>query len=427
MSDSADLITRDRRVVLHPYATPGTPGPLYAVERASGVRMTLADGRELVDGMSSWWAAIHGYNVPELNAAIARQSERMSHVMFGGLTHEPAVQLCEKLVALTPAPLTRVFLSDSGSVAVEVALKLAIQYQHARGKPEKRRMMTALGGYHGDTTGAMSVCDPVNGMHTVFRPVLSQALFAPLPGPRRDQHWDEQSIREFERLLTAHAHELAAVILEPVVQNAGGMRFYHPEYLRRVRALCDRHDVLLIFDEIATNFGRTGKLFGCEHAGVSADIMCLGKALTGGVMTLAATLITEPIADALAQGAPGAIMHGPTYMGNPLACAVALASIERLLASDFTARVSAIEAQLTRELEPCRKLPQVADVRVFGAIGVVELEQPGDLARIQPALVDRGVWLRPFGKLVYTMPAFVIEPSDLTRITRAIYDVTAQL
>jgi adenosylmethionine-8-amino-7-oxononanoate aminotransferase len=422
---TAQLLARDREAVLHPYAAPGTPGPLFVVERAHGVRLQLSDGRELIDGMSSWWAAIHGYDHPVLKAALTRQLDSLAHVMFGGITHPAAIALCEKLVAITPEPLTRVFLSDSGSVSVEVALKLAIQYQQASGKPEKQRILTVLGGYHGDTLGAMSVCDPVNGMHSLFRGVLTEQLFAPLPGPRIDQPWDETSIAAFEALLARHAHEVAAVILEPVVQNAGGMRFYHPTYLRRVRALCDQYDVLLILDEIATGFGRTGTLFGAEHAEVVGDIVCVGKALTGGMMTLAATLTTERVAHAIGARSPGVFMHGPTYMGNALACSVALASIELLLEADFRARVAAIGAQLSRELEPCRALPEVADVRVFGAIGVVELKEPVDMARVQPSLVERGVWLRPFGKLVYTMPPYVIAKDELSVITRAIYDVVA--
>jgi len=423
---AAELVARDRSAVLHPYAAPGTPGPLFAVERAHGVRLHLSDGRALIDGMSSWWAAIHGYDHPLLKAALTRQLDSLAHVMFGGLTHPAAIALCEKLVAITPEPLTRVFLSDSGSVSVEVALKLAIQYQQAAQKPEKRRILTVLGGYHGDTLGAMSVCDPVNGMHSLFRGVLTEQLFAPIPGPRFDQAWDELSIAGFEALLARHAHEVAAVILEPVVQNAGGMRFYHPEYLRRVRALCDAHDVLLILDEIATGFGRTGTLFGAEHAGVVGDIVCVGKALTGGMMTLAATLTTERVVHTIGARTPGVFMHGPTYMGNALACAVALASIELLLSSDFRAQVAAIGAQLARELAPCRALPQVADVRVLGAIGVVELKEPVDMARCVPALVERGVWLRPFGRLMYTMPPYVITPVELSAITRAIYEVVAQ-
>jgi len=423
MSRSSELLRRDRAAVLHPYAPPGTPGPLFPVAHASGVRLTLADGRELIDGMSSWWAAIHGYNHPVLNAAVAKQLQDLGHVMFGGLTHEPAVRLCERLVEITPAPLTRVFLSDSGSVSVEVALKLAIQYQQARGRGAKHRFLTVLGGYHGDTLGAMSVCDPVNGMHSLFRGVLSEQLFAPLPGPRFHEPFASTSIDAFEALLAKHAHEVAAVILEPVVQNAGGMRFYHPEYLRRVRALCDAHDVLLILDEIATGFGRTGKLFGCEHAGIHADIMCVGKALTGGMMTLAATLVTEQVSEAIARSEPGVFMHGPTYMGNTLACAAALASLDLLFASDWCARVSAIEAQLTRELAPCPSLRGVADVRVLGAIGVVEMHAPVDLSVLQPAFVDAGVWLRPFGRLVYLMPPYVINEADLSILTSAVCSV----
>lgn len=422
-SPAEALIARDRRCVIHPYAAPLSDAPLFAVERAHGVRLVLADGRELIDGMASWWSAIHGYNHPALNAALTAQMERMSHVMFGGLTHEPAVQLCERLVALTPEPLTRVFLSDSGSVSVEVALKLALQYWKARGRPEKRRFMTPLGGYHGDTLGAMAVSDPINGMHTLFRGVLAEHLFAELPGPRIDETWSDQSLGRAARLLEAHAHELAAVILEPIAQNAGGMRFYHPRYLSELRALCDRHDVLLICDEIATNFGRTGRLFACEHAGVAPDIMCLGKALTGGTLTLAATLCTEEIARTISSAAPGLFMHGPTFMANPLACAAALASIELLIRSPWRERVAQIEAQLRRELAPCRGREGVADVRVLGAIGVIELSAPVDMASLQPALVARGVWLRPFGRLLYTMPPYVIEPADLSLVTGAMCEV----
>jgi adenosylmethionine---8-amino-7-oxononanoate aminotransferase len=420
VSSSDELIDRDRRVVLHPYAAPGTPGPLYAVAHTEGVRIHLTDGRALIDGMSSWWAAIHGYNHPALTSAISRQLSTMSHVMFGGLTHEPAVALCERLVALTPPSLTRVFLSDSGSVSVEVALKLAAQYQKARGKAAKSRFLAPLGGYHGDTLGAMSVCDPVNGMHSLFTGMLAEQVFVPLPGPGFHAPWDSRAFDAMEAKLVAHAHELAAVIMEPVVQNAGGLRFHHPEYLRRLRALCDQHDVLLIFDEIATGFGRTGTLFGCEHAGIAPDIMCVGKALTGGMITLAATLITDEVATAIGSGSPGVFMHGPTYMGNPLACSAALANIELLLSYDYRARIEGISQQLWTELAPYRSRPGVADVRVLGAIGVVELEQPVDFARVVPALVERGVWLRPFGKLLYTMPPYVITPGELRQVTAAI-------
>ncbi|WP_437928568.1 adenosylmethionine--8-amino-7-oxononanoate transaminase [Sorangium sp. So ce291] len=427
MASRDDLVARDRRCVMHPYAAPISSAPLFAVDRAEGVRLTLADGRELIDGMSSWWAAIHGYGHPALKAAVSAQLERMSHVMFGGLTHAPAVELCETLVALTPEPLTRVFLGDSGSVSVEVAIKLALQFFLARGQPEKRRLLSVLGGYHGDTFGAMAVTDPVNGMHHLFRGALAQHLFAAAPGPAFDAPWSPEALGSMAALLEEHAREVAAVILEPIVQGAGGMRFYHPRYLRELRALCDRHGVLLILDEIATGFGRSGELFGCQHAGVAPDIMCLGKSLTGGTMTLAATLCTEHVAETIAGHEPRVFMHGPTFMGNPLACSAALASIRLLLESPWRARVSAIEAQLRRELAPCRALEPVADVRVLGAIGVVELKRPVDMARVQPAFVERGVWLRPFGKLVYTMPPYIIEPADLSRITQAIAGVLSEL
>ncbi|WP_437735021.1 adenosylmethionine--8-amino-7-oxononanoate transaminase [Sorangium sp. So ce1335] len=427
MTRRDDLVARDRRCVIHPYAAPISSAPLFAVERAEGVRLTLTDGRELVDGMASWWAAIHGYGHPALTAAVRDQLGRMSHVMFGGLTHEPAVALCETLVAMTPEPLTRVFLADSGSVSVEVAIKLALQFFIAQGQPEKRRLVSVLGGYHGDTFGAMAVTDPVGGMHHLFRGALAQHLFAAAPGPAFDAPWSPDALGSMAALLEQHAREVAAVILEPIAQNAGGMRFYHPQYLRELRALCDRHGVLLILDEIATNFGRTGELFGCNHAAIAPDIMCLGKALTGGTMTLAATLCTERVAETIAGSEPRAFMHGPTYMGNPLACSAALASVRLLLDSPWRARVSAIEAQLRRELAPCRALDAVADVRVLGAIGVVELKRPVDMARVQPAFVERGVWLRPFGKLVYTMPPYVIAPEDLSRITGAIVSVVSEL
>jgi adenosylmethionine-8-amino-7-oxononanoate aminotransferase len=421
------LTARDAACVWHPYAAPNSRVPIFAAASAQGVRITLEDGRTLIDGMSSWWAAIHGYGEPALIAAAERQLRSMSHVMFGGLTHEPAVLLCEKLVQLTPAPLTRVFLSDSGSVSVEVALKLAIQYFQATGRADKKRIATARGGYHGDTLGAMSVCDPDNGMHSLFRGVLPEQLFADIPGPRFHEAWNDSSLASLRALFAAHHQELAALILEPVVQGAGGMRFYHPQYLREARALCDQHDVLLILDEIATGFGRSGALFGCEHAGVVPDIMCLGKALTGGMMTLAATLCTERVGQGVASAPPFALMHGPTFMGNPLACAVALASIELLEASPWQARVQAIGAQLERELGPCRALGSVADVRVLGAIGVVELKEPIDMVRAQPAFVAEGVWLRPFGKLVYTMPPYIIGAGELSQICGAIQRVLSAL
>ncbi len=422
MSDD-DLLTRDRRSVWHPYTASPPAGPMFAARRAEGVRLVLEDGRELVDGMSSWWAAIHGYGHPALVEAIERQAREMAHVMFGGLTHRPAVALAETLISLTPAPLERVFLCDSGSVSVEVAIKMAIQYWHGRGQPKKTKLLAPRGGYHGDTFGAMAVCDPINGMHTLFRGVLPEHHFADPPSPGYDEAWDEAHIADLRARLERHRDEIAAVILEPIVQGAGGMRMYSPRYLSRVRELCDEHGALLILDEIATGFGRTGRLFGCEHAGISPDIMCLGKALTGGMMTAAATITTAGVADGIRASEPGVFMHGPTFMGNPLAAAVASASIELLLASDWQAKVAAIEAQLRRDLLPCRELPGVRDVRALGAIGVVELEAPVDMSVVQPAFVDRGVWIRPFGRLVYLMPPYIIEPGDLSRLTGAIADV----
>jgi adenosylmethionine-8-amino-7-oxononanoate aminotransferase len=420
------LPERDRRAVWHPYAPPEAD-PLFAVESAEGVRLRLTDGRELIDGMSSWWAVIHGYRHPHIEASVRAQLERLPHVMFGGLTHEPAVALCERLLALSPAGLERVFLSDSGSVAVEIAIKLALQYWQARGATRRRRLLTVRGGYHGDTFAAMSVCDPETGMHHLFRGALAEQVFAERPACRFEEPCEPRHTRDLESKLEAHAGSLAAVILEPIVQGAGGMWFYSPGYLKRVRELCDEHDVLLIHDEIATGFGRTGRLFASEHADVAPDVLCLGKALTGGVMTLAATLASERICRAIAGSSAGALMHGPTFMGNALACSAALASLDLLEREPWQERVSRIEAQLARELAPCAELPAVADVRVLGAIGVVELHDPVDMKTIQPAFVDAGVWIRPFGRLVYTMPPYVIEGEDLARVTGAMRDVISRL
>lgn len=416
----------DREHVWHPYAAMPGALPTYPVAHAEGVRLTLADGRTLIDGMSSWWAAIHGYNHPRLNAAARAQLERMAHVMFGGLTHRPAVELARRLVTLTPEPLDRVFFCDSGSVSVEVAIKMALQYQMARGRPERQRLLTVRRGYHGDTFQAMSVCDPVQGMHKLFRGVLTEHFFAEAPPAGFDAPWDDSHIAGLARLLDQHSPRIAAVILEPIVQGAGGMRFYSPAYLARVRELCDEHGVLLIADEIATGFGRTGRLFACEHAGICPDILCLGKALTGGYVTMAATLTTADVAETISRAEPGVLMHGPTFMANPLASAIAAASIDLLMETDWRERVLHIEAQLRAELAPARALPHVSDVRVLGAIGVIELGEPVDMAVVQPAFVDRGVWLRPFGKLVYTMPPFVIEPADLSAVTTAMVDVVRQ-
>ncbi len=418
-----NILDFDRRHIWHPYTSMKDPLPVYEVESASGVRLRLADGRELIDGMSSWWAAIHGYNHPVLNEALAKQSTKMAHIMFGGITHRPAVELAETLIRLTPAHLERIFLADSGSVSVEVAIKMALQYWQAKGQSNKNRLLTIRGGYHGDTFGAMAVCDPENGMHHIFQGVLPQHLFAPRPSCTFDGSWDEADLDAFSALMEKHHTELAAVIMEPVVQGAGGMYFYHPHYLSGVRDLCDQYDVLLILDEIATGFGRSGTLWGCDHSGVTADIMCLGKAITGGYMTLAATLATADVADTISSGDPGLFMHGPTFMANPLACAVAQASIKLLVDSPWQERLAKIAATLELELAPCRDCSSVRDVRILGAIGVVEMKEAVDVALLQKQFVERGVWVRPFGRLVYVMPPYIIEQSDLEQLARALVDV----
>jgi adenosylmethionine-8-amino-7-oxononanoate aminotransferase len=412
----ADLLARDRAHVWHPYGPmPGRTDP-YVVESAEGVRLRLAGGRELVDGMSSWWAAIHGYRHPVLDAALADQAGRMSHVMFGGLTHAPAVELATTLVGMTPDGLEHVFLCDSGSVGVEVAIKMALQAQRAGGRPERRRLATWRGGYHGDTFHPMSVCDPVGGMHALWTGVLPVQVFADAPPAEFDPGYAEALAGTVER----HAGELAAVIVEPVVQGAGGMRFHDPAYLRVLREVTAAHGVLLIFDEIATGFGRTGTLFAAEQAGVTPDVLCLGKALTGGYLTLAATLCTPAVAAAVSAGEGGGLAHGPTFMGNPLACAVANASLGLLRDGTWAADVRRIETGLKAGLEPLRGAPGVADVRVLGAIGVVQLDRPVDLPRATAAAVDAGVWLRPFRDLIYTMPPYPTGDADVARITRGI-------
>jgi len=415
-----ELLREDQAYLWHPYSAIADGQPLYPVISAQGVRLKLADGRELIDGMSSWWCAIHGYNHPLLNAAIESQLGAMAHVMFGGLTHPAAVRLAKTLVALTPGSLQSVFFSDSGSVAVEVAMKMALQYWHARGKPGRQQFLTIRGGYHGDTLGAMSVCDPVTGMHTLFSGLLAQQLFAAAPGCRFGEPCRTEDIEALRQLLHENSRHIAAVIMEPIVQGAGGMRFYSADYLQQVRALCDEHDVLLILDEIATGFGRTGKLFACEHAGIAPDILCVGKALTGGYLSLAATLTTAHISNSISRGEPGVFMHGPTFMANPLACAVAQASIALLLESPWQVHIEAIEQGLREGLEPCRALPGVADVRVLGAIGVVELTTAVDLKAISRQFVEAGVWVRPFGKLVYLMPPYIIDRQELDVLTAAV-------
>jgi adenosylmethionine---8-amino-7-oxononanoate aminotransferase len=424
-----EIVAFDREHVWHPYASIPAATPPLVVEAAEGVRLRIVtpDGgrRELVDAMASWWSVIHGYAHPELVAAASAQLGQLSHVMFGGLTHRPAVELAQRLVELTPAPLDRVFLSDSGSVAVEVALKMTLQLWRSRRRPEKHRVLTWRRGYHGDTLFAMSVCDPEGGMHALWSDVVPTQVFVPEPPAGVDTPPDEAFIAELRASVARHAHELAAVIVEPVAQGAGGMRFHNPAYLRTLRELCDEHDILLIFDEIATGFGRTGRLFACEWAGVAPDVMCLGKALTGGMMSLAATLCTAEVARGIAGGDVSVLAHGPTFMGNPLACATATASIDLLLAGDHEAAVGRIAAGLHEGLAPARGLPGVADVRVLGAIGVVEMERPVDMASATAAAVAEGVWLRPFGNLVYTMPPFVCTEDDVAQIGRGAVAVAA--
>ena len=417
----------DSEAIWHPYAPAVGGAEVFPVVSASGVRLELADGRQLIDGMASWWCAIHGYNHPVLNRAVESQLHAVSHVMFGGLTHPPAVKLAQMLVKLTPPGLDRVFFSDSGSVAVEVAMKMAIQYWHGLNRPEKHKLLALRNGYHGDTIGAMSLCDPVTGMHYLFGDTLPKQLFAPAPQCSFDGPCTDAEMAEITTLLSDHSHEIAAVVLEPIVQGAGGMRFYSPEYLVKVRALCDHYDVLLIFDEIATGFGRTGKLFALEHAGVVPDILCLGKALTGGYMTLAATLCNERICSGISNSEAGAFMHGPTFMANPLACATAIASIQLLLSQPWQRTVQRLQSELTVGLAPARKFESVAEVRTLGAIGVIELKEPVDMRVVQPLFVERGVWVRPFGKLVYAMPPYVMGSADVATLTAAMVDVVGQL
>lgn len=416
----------DRAHVWHPYGPmPGRTDPLV-VRSARGVRLTLDDGRELVDGMSSWWAAVHGYRHPALDDAVARATGAMSHVMFGGLTHDPAVTLAQRLVALTPEPLQHVFLADSGSVSIEVALKMCLQYQRARGRPGRTRMMTWRGGYHGDTFGAMSVCDPEGGMHAAWSGFLPQQVFADRPPPARaDGTLDHAYDDHLRAVAAAHADEIAGIVVEPVVQGAGGMRFHDPRHVRTLREIADEHDLVLVFDEIATGFGRTGTLFAAEQAGVAPDVMCLGKALTGGYLTAAAALCTPAVATAISAGEAGGLMHGPTFMANPLAATVAAASIDELLRRDWAGEVAALGAGLREGLAPAWDRPGVLDVRVLGGIGVIQLDHPVDVPAAQAAAEAHGVWLRPFRDLVYAMPPYVTPAQDVLRIGAAMVAAAA--